>query len=68
MSETMNLQTSDYENLECPLCGVLRPPFRVVLTKDRSDVAYVSYRCNADHINHGNTYIWKIMKNGDLVD
>lgn len=64
----MDLQTSDFENLECPLCGVLRPPFKVVLTKDKLDVEYVSYKCQADHVNHGNTYTWRIMKNGELVD
>lgn len=64
----MSLTKADFDNLECPLCGTLRPPFQVILTEDKNDVKYVSYRCPPDHVNHGDMYNWKIMANGELVD
>lgn len=62
------LNKSDFDSLECPLCGSVRAPSRVVLTKDKTEVKYVSYRCQPDHLNHGRVYTWKIMANGELVD
>ncbi|HFG7030899.1 TPA: hypothetical protein ACGIK9_003399 [Acinetobacter baumannii] len=59
---------SNFESLECPLCGVVREPSRVVLTNDKKDVKYVTYKCPPDHVNHGDMYTWKIMENGELVD
>lgn len=52
----------DYPALDCPLCGKERRPTAV--NKDGS----VRYRCKPDHINHGNTYTWRILKDGSLVD
>ncbi|ENV09522.1 hypothetical protein F966_02180 [Acinetobacter higginsii] len=59
---------TNFDHLECPLCGTLRAPSRVVLTRDKKDVKYVSYKCQPDHVNHGDVYKWKIMSKGELVD
>lgn len=64
----MSYSGSDFENLECPLCGAVRAPLKVVLTKDKKEVKYVLYKCPPDHVNHGNSYSWKITTNGELVD
>ena len=64
----MSFEKESFDSLNCPLCGELREPFNVVLTKDKKDVKYVSYKCPADHVNHGNDYTWKITANGELID
>lgn len=52
----------NYPPLKCPLCGIERKPR--TLNKDGS----VSYRCPADHVNHGSTYSYKIAIDGSLIE
>lgn len=52
----------DFPALECPICERVRKARS--LNKDGS----VTYSCPPDHEKHGDTYTWRIAKDGTLID
>ncbi len=53
---------NDYPALACPKCERIWKPRRV--NNDGS----VTYTCPPDHVNHGNSYTWRIAEDGTLID